>query len=160
MTTHSDYTIRSLEPHETISVRHTVLRPHQSVEQCRFEGDQDLTTFHIGAVSCDGDVIGVSTVLCSNGLRYKQFSSQRQFQLRAMAVASEFQRQGIGKTLLNACLEEAAKRECQVFWCNARVVAVDFYRKSGFSIMDDAPFNIEGIGPHHVMFKQLDDLIV
>lgn len=160
MTTHSDFTIRALEPHETIAIRHSVLRPNQSVEQCRYEGDQDSTTFHFGAASCDGDVIGIATVLCCNEPRYKQFSSQRQFRLRGMAVLTPFQQRGIGKTLLKACLEEAAKRECQVFWCNARVVAAEFYLKCGFSILNDAPFEIEGIGPHHVMFKQLDDLVV
>lgn len=157
MTIHSDYTIRALQPHETIAVRQSELRPGQPVEQCHFEGDQDTGTFHLGAVNCDGEVIGVSTVLCGNESRFKQFSSQRQFQLRAMAVASDFQRQGIGKALLMACLEEAAKRGCQMFWCNARAVAVGFYRKGGFSILNEAPFDIEGIGPHHVMFKQLKD---
>jgi len=157
MTSHSGYTIRALEPHETIPVRNSELRPGKPAEQCCFDGDQDSKTFHFGAARHDGGVIGVATVLCSDELRYKQFSSLRQFQLRAMAVASAFQRQGIGKSILMACLEEAAKRECQVFWCNARVVAVNFYRKSGFSILNDVPFNIEGIGPHHVMFKQLDN---
>jgi len=146
MTNHSDFTIRSLEPHETIAIRHSVLRPNQSVEQCRYEGDQESTTFHI------------ATVICCDEPRYKQFSSQHQFRLRGMAVVPELQQRGIGKTLLKACLEEAANRGCQTFWCNARVVAAEFYRKCGFSILNDAPFDIEGIGPHHVMFKQLPDL--
>ena len=156
MTTHSDYTIRALQPHETIRVRNSELRPGQPVEQCHFEGDDDATTFHIGAVNSNGEVVGVATVLCSNELRYKQFSSQRQFQLRAMAVDLEFQRQGIGKTLLTACVEEATKRDGDMFWCNARLVAVDFYRKYGLSVLNDVPFDIQGIGPHHVMFKQLN----
>ena len=158
MTANPDYKIRALEPDETIAVRHSVLRPHQSIEQCRYEGDDEATSFHIGAVSSDGDVIGIATVLCCDEPRYKQFSSQRQSRLRGMAVLPDFQRQGIGKNLLSACLEEAAKRDCQTFWCNARVVAAEFYLKCGFSILNDAPFEIEGIGPHHVMFKQIGNV--
>lgn len=140
-----------------MALRHSVLRPNQSMEQCRYEGDEDATTFHIGASSSDGDVVGIATALNCDEPRYEQFSSQSQLRLRGMAVAPTFQQQGIGKTLLKACLEEAAKRGCQMFWCNARVVAVEFYLKCGFSILNDAPFNIEGIGPHHVMFKRLDN---
>jgi len=157
-TTDSDYAIRTLKSDETIAVRHSVLRPHQSIEQCRYEGDDEPTTFHIGAVSSAGDVAGIATVLCCEESRYQQFASQRQFRLRGMAVVPEVQRQGIGKNLLTACLEEAAKRDCQTFWCNARLGAVDFYLKCGFSVLNESPFNIEGIGPHHVMFRQLDNL--
>lgn len=156
MTTNSDYVIRALQSHETIAVRHSVLRPHQTAEQCRYEGDEDTTTFHIGATHGDGDVIGTATVVCCNESRFKQFSAERQFRLRGMAVANDFQRQGIGAALLNACLEEATKRDGDMFWCNARLVAVDFYRKYGLSVLNDVPFDIQGIGPHHVMFKQLN----
>ncbi len=152
----TDYTIRALQSHETIVVRQPVLRPNQSIEACHFEGDEAADTFHIGAVTSTGEVIGVSTVMCSHEPRYRQFSSQRQLQLRAMAILPDFQRQGIGKTLLTACLEEAAKRDCQTFWCNARSSAVDFYLNSGLSIVNEDAFEIEGIGPHHVMFKHLD----
>ena len=156
MTTNSDYSIRAIQSHETIAVRHPVLRPNQSVEQCRYEGDEDPTTFHFGAVGCNGDVIGIASVMCCNESRYAQFSAQRQFRLRGMAVLADFQRQGIGAALLNACLEEATKRDGDMFWCNARLVAVDFYRKYGLSVLNDVPFDIQGIGPHHVMFKQLN----
>jgi len=160
MNTHSDYTIRTLEPHETIAIRHSVLRPNQSIEQCSYEGDQESTTFHLGAASRNGDVIGIATVLCCNEDRYQQFSSQRQFRLRAMAVVPAFERQGIGKKLLNACLDEAFKRDCQTFWCNARSSAAGFYLKCGFSIVNEDAFELEGIGPHHVMYKQLDKPVV
>ena len=160
MTNHSDYTIRALESHETFAVRNLVLRPNQSIEACRFEGDEAADTFHFGALSSAGEVIGVSTVLCCDEPRYQQFSSQRQFRLRAMAVVPAFERQGIGKKLLNACLDEAFKRDCQTFWCNARSRAAGFYLKCGFSIVNEDAFELEGIGPHHVMYKQLDKPVV
>ncbi len=157
MTNYSNYTIRALESHETIAVRQLVLRPNQPIEACHFVGDEAADTFHFGAVTSAGEVIGVSTVLCCHESRYQQFSSQRQLQLRAMAVLPDFQRQGTGKALLNVCLKEAAKRDCKTLWCNARSSAVDFYLKGGLSIVNEDAFEIEGVGPHHVMFKHLDD---
>ncbi len=151
-----DFKIRALEPEETIAIRHSVLRPNQSIEQCRYAGDREPTTFHIGAVCDDGEVVGIATVLRCDESRYSQFSSLRQFRLRGMAVVPSFQRQGIGTNLLNACLKEAMRRECQIFWCNARLAAVDFYVRCGLAILNDAPFDIDGIGPHHVMFKQVE----
>ena len=41
-----------------------------------------------------------------------------------------------------------------VLWCNARMVAIRFYKSLGFKIIGDI-FNIEGIGPHYYMYKEI-----
>jgi len=39
-------------------------------------------------------------------------------------------------------------------WCNARLVAVEFYKSIGFKIIGDL-FDIQGIGPHYYMYKKI-----
>jgi hypothetical protein len=40
-------------------------------------------------------------------------------------------------------------------WCNARVVAVNFYEKQGLAKMGES-FDIPQVGEHYVMFKEID----
>jgi predicted GNAT family N-acyltransferase len=50
--------------------------------------------------------------------------------------------------------EELKERGSDMVWCNARLIAVDFYRSLGFKISGDL-FNIDGIGPHYYMYKKI-----
>ena len=45
------------------------------------------------------------------------------------------------------------ERQVDLWWCNARLVAVGFYEKLGLSVYGDI-FEIEPIGPHKLMFCQ------
>lgn len=56
---------------------------------------------------------------------------------------------GFGAALLAGCVEHAGGAE---LWCNARLEAVDFYRRAGFDVVSE-PFDIAGIGPHVVMAR-------
>jgi GNAT superfamily N-acetyltransferase len=149
------FEIREVSTVDTFALRHSVLRPHQSIDDCQYPGDNETTTFHVGAVK-DKTIIGIATVLRDVESRYQKFDSEQQMRLRGMAVAPDQQGQGIGRAILNSCLEIAQQRDCRVFWCNARLIAVDFYLAAGFQILNDETFEIEGIGPHHVMFKKLN----
>ena len=51
-------------------------------------------------------------------------------------------------------LKELKKRDCDMVWCNARLVAVNFYKSVGFKITGEL-FGIEGIGPHYYMYKEI-----
>ena len=53
-----------------------------------------------------------------------------------------------------SAFKELTKRDCDMVWCNARLVAVDFYRSIGFKISGNL-FDIEGIGPHYYMYKKI-----
>lgn len=150
----TEFQIRMLSPEETIPVRHIVLRQNQPIEACHFSGDDVSTTYHVGATVND-QIVGIATVLLCQEDRFGVFTSPHQMCLRGMAVLPEFRRQGIGKAVLDKCLSEAQKRGCELFWCNARIVAVEFYKNSKFSILNDQPFEIDNFGPHHVMFKTL-----
>ena len=147
------YTVEKISAIDTLSIRQQVLRPNWTVEQCNFEGDQNETTFHVGAFK-DGALIGIATMMrdCSAELTA---ISTNQYRLRGMAVLPEYRDQGIGRSILDECIREVHLRECKLFWCNARIKAARFYTAAGFSKTSETTFDIPGAGLHFLMFKQL-----
>ena len=65
---------------------------------------------------------------------------------------------GADLTTIPELLEEAEKRlkakGVEFIWCNARVVALDFYLKMGYEIYGSV-FELPEIGPHYRMYKRL-----
>ena len=45
-----------------------------------------------------------------------------------MATDSNFQRKGYASDLMAESFKELKKRDCDMVWCNARLVAVPFYK--------------------------------
>ena len=76
------------------------------------------------------------------------------YQLRGMAVLSEYQGKGLGMRILKSGEEALIERKAEILWMNARLVAVPFYEKQGYQKKGTA-FDIPGIGPHFIMFKRL-----
>ena len=71
-----------------------------------------------------------------------------------MAVLKCFQGKGLGYTLLNYAENFLKEKNVKIIWCNAREIALDFYKKNGYRIMGN-PFNIGDIGLHFTMYKNL-----
>ena len=42
-------TIKIIEAEEAYNLRHEILRPHQSLEDCKYDTDNKDESFHIGA---------------------------------------------------------------------------------------------------------------
>ncbi len=143
--------IKAISATETIRVRQPILRPGLPVETCVFKGDELKSTIHLGAYYND-QLIGVVTYMKNNT---SIFETNYQYQLRGMAVLSNFQKKGIGKLLLEKGEQILKDKNTELIWCNARKVAVPFYEKKGFTITGNL-FNIPGVGPHYVMQKTLD----
>ena len=147
------YTIVDIGAEQTLSIRQQVLRPNWVADQCHFEGDQDATTFHMGAFQ-DDLLVGIATMMIDRSPELDQFA-EIQYRLRGMAVLPGYRDQGIGGAILDACLKEVQQRGCSLFWCNARVTAERFYTAAGFSKTSETTFEITGAGPHFLMYKQL-----
>ena len=140
--------IKKITAFETIIVRHPVLRPGRPIESCHFDGDDMPTTSHFG-LFLENQLAGVISVF---KIQNKLFSEENQYQIRGMAVLSEFQKKGFGEQLLQYCENEIRLKSGNLIWFNARETAIGFYEKSGYEILGD-PFEIPDVGPHYILFK-------
>lgn len=146
---HMKYEIRTVHPEELYSIRQKILRPTQTIEDCKYPGDFDKSNFHMGLFGPE--------LLCIASF-YKEshefFESSEQYRLRGMATLAEYQGRGLATKLLARSIEELIRRKAQLLWCNARVSAEGFYNKLGFEKFGNE-FDIHPIGPHFVYMKQL-----
>lgn len=143
-------TIKQISPWETIPVRGPVLRPGKPVAACIFEGDDLPTTTHLGLYS-NNELAGIVSIFQSVSALFEQ---QKQFQLRGMAVLEHYQKQGLGEKLVEAAEKLISENEGEMIWFNAREGAVGFYKKLNYKLKGDV-FDIPGVGPHYVMYKEL-----
>ncbi len=145
-----NYSIKIIDAKKTHQVRHAVLRVGKPIESCVFEDDDLKTTIHIGIFVKD-ELIGVCSFLKNN---HDLISETSQYQLRGMAILKTFQGLGFGKIILNYGELQLKNIGVKIVWCNAREIAVNFYKKNGYQITGN-PFNIKDIGLHYVMHKTL-----
>lgn len=96
-------------------------------------------------------MVGICSFFKNNN---PNISLNQQYQLRGMAVLKEFQGYGLGKIILTHGEGLLKDKRAKTVWCNAREVALNFYKKNGYQIIGD-PFNISDIGLHYVMHKTL-----
>jgi GNAT superfamily N-acetyltransferase len=140
--------IREIKPFETYSVRNEVLRKGKPIETCYFEGDDAVTTMHLG-IEHHTEIIGVVSVYQVNN---KLFDAEIQFQIRGMAVLDAHQQKGFGALLIERAEKYCFEKNASVIWFNAREKAVPFYKKNGYMTIGDS-FEIPEVGTHFVMFK-------
>lgn len=143
--------IREIPAAAVYSVRQPVLRPERPLSECVFEGDTSEKTVHLG-LFMDENLIGVASFMQNSNPLFK---AADQYQLRGMAVLSEFKRQGFGASLL---IEGEKKLKNLVnnpfLWFNARDYAIGFYEKFGYRTIGEK-FDVPGVCQHISMFKQL-----
>lgn len=147
----SSLEVRRISAEETLDLRHAVLRAGLPRETAIFPGDEAESSRHFGAF-LDGQLVGVVTIHFVPLLDQPDFDSA--YQLRGMATADGLRGQGIGRALLNACIEAAAQNGAQWIWCNARTPAMGFYAQQGFKTQGGI-FDIPTAGPHVRMLRPL-----
>ena len=140
--------IKNIRAQETYPIRLEVLRKGIDLPY-KFNGDLDTDTFHLGAFK-DGKLIAVSSFMKVKKSHFKG----SQYQLRGMATLTQYQGFGIGKQLLRKAEEILEPLNIDCLWCNARIIAVDFYKKQGFKTFGEV-FDISLIGGHYIMYKYL-----
>jgi predicted GNAT family N-acyltransferase len=134
---------------DTFPIRSAVLRQGKPIETCFFLEDDANDTIHFG-LFYEKKLIGVASVFKVN---HKNFIQKNQFQLRGMAILSEYQGMGFGNIVLEEVCKFVITNKVEVLWFNARKNAVKFYQNFGFSIHGDS-FEIPEIGTHFLMFKR------
>lgn len=79
--------------------------------------------------------------------------SQVTIQLRQMAIDDFYQGKGLGSELLKFAEQVAVERNFEHLYLHARQVAVEFYKRHGYTIESDQ-FTEVGI-PHYEMMKRI-----
>jgi len=142
--------IKKIEAIETYPIRLEVLRKNIPLPY-KFEGDLDNETFHLGVYK-NNELIAVSSYMKAKN---KNFEGN-QYQLRGMATLKEYRGFGAGKLMLQKAFLMLKDFGIDYLWCNARIVAVDFYKKYGFQTYGDK-FEIPIVGKHYIMFKKISN---
>lgn len=132
-----------------MDLRRRILRPNQPREACVYAEDNFETTFHLGIFE-NNKVISNGTFMQQPQPKLPQ--AVLAYRLRGMATDNNQQKKGLGQKIIIAAEAELKKRHCDLLWFNARVSAEGFYRKLGYTAIEEI-FNIDTIGPHKIMYK-------
>ncbi|MEY3834983.1 MAG: hypothetical protein RI989_411 [Bacteroidota bacterium] len=141
---------RRLQPEDIQQLRNEVLWPHKTFENCILETDRLSTTFHFGVQIDD---LTVATVTFQEETSSK-LPQEKQYRLRAMAVREGYRGQGFGDAIVEVGVKYLSSLGIQVVWCDARVAALNFYRRLQFEEFEEE-YEIPIIGLHRFMWKVL-----
>lgn len=125
-----------------------MLRPHGTLNDCIFKGDDDDLTFHLGAF-VEGKLVSVASFYFEN---HDLFTAKHphQYRLRGMATLNDHRGQGLSSALLKTAFPLIKGNQCTLLWCNARESAEGFYKQVGFEPHGEI-FDLPIIGPHRLM---------
>jgi predicted GNAT family N-acyltransferase len=143
-------TVDEVPAEETYALRGAVLRPNGG--EISWAGDQDPATFHLAARVPEDRVVGVvrfSPAPCP----WRPLAGAP-WQLRGMATDAAVRGGGAGRALVEDGLRRVADRGGDLVWCDARLAAVGFYERMGFTVVTDE-YDKPGIGPHLGMVREL-----
>ncbi|WP_448642533.1 GNAT family N-acetyltransferase [Geodermatophilus sp. URMC 63] len=115
-------------------------------------GDDDPATVHLAARTADGAVAGV--VRLSPAPCPWRPDARAPWQLRGMATDPAVRGSGAGRALVEASRALVAARGGDLLWCDARVGAVGFYERMGFTVVT-GEYDKPGIGPHRGMLSDV-----
>ena len=131
-------------------LRNLVLRPNLPIETTYYDLDNDIETFHLASIM-DNTIISIGTFYPENDI---ELQTKNGYRLRGMATHPKFRRKSAATKLMKESFVLLKEKRCDVLWCNARLVAVEFYKSLGFKITGEI-FDIPSIGPHYKMYKSV-----
>ncbi len=144
------FTVREINKELTYDIRSLILRPNQPREAAMYETDDFAGSFHVGVFDDEKLICIVSFCLED----YDSFKPSHQYRLRAMATLEEYRNKGAGSMAVQFAEKILREREVDVLWCKARVTAMGYYKKLGFTTYGDV-FDYHPIGEHIIMYKML-----
>ena len=150
MTTQLKVNITKVDADKVRALRNSELRKGKDFSTASYLKDYKADTFHMASI-VDEKIVTCATFYPEESSKRK---SDNTYRLRGMATDSQFQRKGYARNLMAESFKELKKRDCDMVWCNARLVAVDFYKSAGFKIAGKI-FDIAEIGPHYYMYKEI-----
>lgn len=144
------FTIKYITPKDAFDLRSNFLRTPTMPPYHAFEGENLPSSLHLGAY--DGNRI-VSAVSFVQG-KSDHFSQDKQYMMRAMVTDPDYRNKHAASIIIEEGIRELVKRGTEVVWFNARVYAIPFYEKNGFTVIGDE-FMIPDVCMHKVMYKIL-----
>lgn len=141
--------IEEIRAEDTYGLRKSVLREGMKLSH-EMKGDHDAGTIHLGLYKTE-KLVCVGSFMQAP---HPELKGQH-YQLRGMATVNDCQGKGYGKMLLYKAEQIVKAKNADVIWCNARLVAIDFYKKMGYRTKGSM-FEVAEIGPHYVMYKELE----
>ncbi|MBV9258310.1 MAG: GNAT family N-acetyltransferase [Ktedonobacteraceae bacterium] len=143
--------LRSISAAETYELRHRILRPHQTLNECVFPYDTAPGALHIGGFLGD-QLIGVGSIVPDAREEASQPTSWR---VRGVAVLEEVRGTGTGGKILQALINYARTQSLPAeMWGNGRANVKGFYERFGF-VQEGKPFEMPGLGSHVYLVKIL-----
>lgn len=142
--------LKIVKSDDLLNLRSKILRNNLDPNLCRFPGDKEINSFHVGAFNGNTLIGGVSVM--KNECKKKELPNC--FQLRGLFVDKEFQHNGVGKTIVNFVENQLKDIGVDYLWMNARESAVLFYLKLNYS-NSKISYVINEIGLHYLMYKKL-----
>jgi len=109
-------------------------------------------TFHLAARTVAGLLVGV--VRFSPAACPWRPGARAPWQLRGMATDPAVRGTGSGRALVAEGLARVEAQGGDLVWCDARVAAVGFYQRMGFTVVTEEFDKPEG-GPHRGMVVEL-----
>jgi predicted GNAT family N-acyltransferase len=137
---------------ETYALRTAVLRADTPTSDPKYAEDSKPGTIHLGIFDENKNLIATSTWVINP---WQEDPSAIAIQLRGMAVATSYQKSGLGKLLLDAGIIHAKTLNAKYAWAKARDSALDFYLRNNF-VSFGGGFT-EGVTqmPHHLVVQKL-----
>lgn len=129
-----------------LELRQAVLRTPLSLVLSAADTAGEDTQQHFGTYAPDGVLVGCVVLRPLPGGGYR---------LRQMAVAPAHQRQGIGRLLVQGAETWARAAGATHIELHARVTAVPFYQRLGYTLDHAASTWLEVTIPHQQMAKRL-----
>ena len=143
--------VQQITPAETRPLRHKVLWPHIPNEvDCVIDIDKRQDAIHLGAID-QGRIVGICSLFKMDSSRLEH---QNQYRLRAMATHPDWRGRQAGKAIVEKAIEITSAKGMDVLWCDARKVALGFYQRMGFTLIDDW-YDVRNIGPHQTAYYLL-----
>jgi GNAT superfamily N-acetyltransferase len=173
-----DVLVERVPAPETFDLRWRVLRSHQRFEEMTLQGDEDPdTAFYVARDATSRNVLATASVQreappwepsarqgrdhAGPDTRLEVPSDARYvagdegadaWRLRAMATADGFRDRGLGRRVLDAIVDHVADAGGGLLWCGARIRAVPFYERAGFSTLGDV-YEEPDVGAHVLMWR-------
>ena len=147
-----NFQVVKITTEETYALRTAVLRADTPTSDPKYAEDSKHGTVHLGIFDENKYLIATSTWVIN---QWQEDPSAIAIQLRGMAVATSYQKSGLGKLLLDSGIIHAKTLNAKYVWAKARDSALDFYLRNDFISVGDG--FTEGVTqmPHHLVVREV-----